>query len=120
MQADSQKLLQVFINLLGNSRDASEEGQSVEIVSRLHTDQVHISVIDRGCGIPEDLRGQIFEPFFTTKEPGEGTGLGLSVVYSILEDMNGRIQLESQSSEGGQGCCFTVQLQRAEYKQEYL
>jgi PAS domain S-box-containing protein len=120
VQADSQKLLQVFINLLSNSRDASKAGQSVEIASREEDGQVYISVTDEGCGIPENLRGQIFDPFFTTKEPGEGTGLGLSVVYSILEDMQGRIQLESPPPQLSQGCRFTVRLQRAEYQQEYL
>ena len=118
--ADSQKLLQVFINLLGNARDASEEHQPITVISTLQDGHVHIAVSDLGCGIPEDVQGQIFEPFFTTKEPGEGTGLGLSVVYSILKDMGGRILLDSPAPGVSAGACFTVQLNSAEYSQEYL
>ncbi|MCZ6831053.1 MAG: ATP-binding protein [Gammaproteobacteria bacterium] len=118
--ADGQKLLQVFINLLSNARDASEEQQPITIASAIHNSQVHIAVSDLGCGIPEDVQGQIFEPFFTTKEPGQGTGLGLSVVYSILEDLGGRILLASPPAGASVGTCFTVQLERAEYPQEYL
>jgi signal transduction histidine kinase len=118
--ADSQRLLQVFINLLGNARDASEAFQPITIDSSIHNDQVQIAVSDLGCGIPEAVQGQVFEPFFTTKEPGEGTGLGLSVAYSIVEDMGGRILLASPPPDASAGTCFTVQLDGAEYPQAYL
>ncbi len=117
--ADSQKMLQVFINLLSNARDASADGQTIDIESHGEADRMRIDVTDQGGGIPESIREQIFEPFFTTKDPGEGTGLGLSLVYSILEDMNGRIQLLSPSSDTG-GTRFTVTLAQAEYSQDYL
>jgi signal transduction histidine kinase len=57
-------------------------------------------VRDRGEGIPEELRARVFEPFFTTKHPGEGTGLGLPMVYKILEDCGGAIELDSQAGVG--------------------
>jgi PAS domain S-box-containing protein len=117
--ADSQKLLQVFINLLSNARDASADGQSIEIDSLLDPEQVEITVTDEGSGVAADIQEQIFEPFFTTKDPGMGTGLGLPLVYSILEDMNGRIHLTSPVTESG-GTRFNVILKTAEYAQEYL
>ncbi len=117
--ADGQKLLQVFINLLSNARDASTDGQTIEVDSVSSLEQVEITVSDQGSGIAEDIRDQIFEPFFTTKDPGLGTGLGLSLVYSILEDMGGRIQLTSPLTETG-GTRFNLTLEPAEYASEYL
>ncbi|MEM0953365.1 MAG: ATP-binding protein [Pseudomonadota bacterium] len=118
VQADSQRLLQVFINLLGNARDASEPGASVDIEAEPSGEQLLISVTDSGVGIPAAAQSQVFDPFFTTKEPGQGTGLGLSLVYSIVESMGGRIQLQSPWA-AGQGTRFTLCLNRAEYGGEY-
>ena len=92
---DIQKLIQVFVNLLGNARDASEAGESVTITATCQENTVTVSVTDNGCGIPEDQLEHIFEPFFTTKEPGEGTGLGLALVYSIVEEHYGQIHIIS-------------------------
>ena len=118
--ADSQKLLQVFVNLLGNARDASDEGGAISIESDCEDETATIIVTDFGCGIASAIQGQIFEPFFTTKDPGQGTGLGLSVVYSILEDMQGNIQLDSPLPDGSSGSRFYVQLAAATYNREYL
>jgi PAS domain S-box-containing protein len=118
VRADSQRLLQVFINLLGNARDASNEEGLIEVDSSHDTDQTTITVTDHGAGIPPEIHGQIFEPFFTTKEPGQGTGLGLSLVYSILENLNGRILLQSPLPKGT-GTCFSITLHTASYQQEY-
>ena len=71
---------------------------------------VCIKVEDTGCGIPEADIPHVFEPFFTTKEPGEGTGLGLSVSHSIIEKHAGRIDV---SSEVGKGTVFSVCLPAA-------
>jgi len=95
---DSQRLLQVLVNLINNAHDASPSGSSITISSKLVSSSVQLSVTDEGSGIPEAIRDRIFDPFFTTKEPGEGTGLGLSLVYSIVENLNGHIDIISASS----------------------
>lgn len=95
LSADSQKLIQVFVNLLSNSRDASPPDTQVLLEASIFGDIVQIRVTDEGSGISKQAIDQIFEPFFTTKEPGEGTGLGLAMVYSIIEDHKGEIEIES-------------------------
>ncbi|MBA6413090.1 PAS domain-containing protein [Parahaliea sp. F7430] len=118
--ADSQKLLQVFINLLGNARDACMDEGLIRTSAHCDKGKALISVEDNGCGIPVEIQGQVFEPFYTTKEPGEGTGLGLALVYSIMEDMQGQIQLQSPIYEGPQGGTrFILQLPLATYGEEY-
>lgn len=119
VMADSQKLLQVFVNLLSNARDASPANSTVDIACQSQDEQLQVTVTDTGEGIDEAIQNQIFEPFFTTKEPGSGTGLGLALVYSIMEDLHGRIQLQSPVPETGRGCRFTLELSRGEYQQEY-
>lgn len=118
--ADSQKLLQVFVNLLGNARDACDEFGSVTVDARASAEHgVVIEVEDDGCGIPPGLQSQVFEPFFTTKDPGAGTGLGLALVFSIMADMNGKVQLTSPIHEkGNPGTRITLQLPRAQYSTE--
>lgn len=95
---DSQRLLQVLLNLLNNAHDASPTGSKITVASKLVSGSVQMSVTDEGSGIAEEIRDQIFDPFFTTKEPGEGTGLGLSLVYSIVENLNGHIDIISASN----------------------
>lgn len=95
LRADSQRLIQVFINLLSNSRDASPADSEIVTDAEINDTRVRITVTDHGEGIPAALADQIFEPFFTTKEPGEGTGLGLAMVYTIIEDHSGTIEIES-------------------------
>jgi PAS domain S-box-containing protein len=95
LTADSQRLIQVFVNLLSNSRDASEPGGLVVVEGVAEGGCVRLTVTDEGTGIPPELVARIFEPFFTTKDPGEGTGLGLAMVYTIVEDHEGTIEIES-------------------------
>lgn len=95
LNADGQRLIQVFINLLSNSRDASPDNGQIIIEAQQRSDDIRITVTDHGSGIPAGMIDQIFEPFFTTKDPGEGTGLGLSMVYTIIEDHDGEIDIES-------------------------
>ncbi len=116
--AESQRLLQVFVNLLGNARDASDRNGLITVEAQPVQNQLHISVTDEGSGIPEAIQGQVFEPFFTTKEPGEGTGLGLALVYSILETLGGRITVTSPVKQQ-RGTRFLVSLSSASYGEEY-
>ena len=96
LEADRQRMLQVFVNLLSNACDASSPGDSIEVGAEFsEQEQVHIYVRDYGSGIDPDVRDRIFEPFFTTKEPGHGTGLGLPLVYNIIHDHSGSIWVDN-------------------------
>lgn len=101
------QLNQVFLNLLVNAAQAIRERGVITLRTRCDGDQVVISVQDTGCGMPPEIRDRIFDPFFTTKPVGQGTGLGLSVTYGIVEKHGGRIEV---ASEPGQGTVFTVRL----------
>ncbi|MCP4389915.1 MAG: PAS domain S-box protein [Gammaproteobacteria bacterium] len=103
----AQKLVQVFVNLLTNATDASEPGQTISIDTKVGTNQVRISVRDHGKGIAEEHLARIFEPFFTTKIVGEGTGLGLSLTYNIIQEHGGSIAVKSSL---GKGCRFDITL----------
>lgn len=107
--ADSEKIKQVFMNLLMNARQAIHGSGAISVATKVDSAEkcVRISIRDTGCGIPDELMDKIFDPFFTTKPVGEGTGLGLSVSYGIVQDHNGRIEAHSQVD---QGSIFTVVL----------
>lgn len=94
---DPQRLAQAFINLLNNAKDASESG--TDIIIALHESsndyKTKIEILDQGTGIPKDILDRIYEPFFTTKGVGKGTGLGLWLTYSIIEEHFGQINFES-------------------------
>jgi signal transduction histidine kinase len=106
----SNRLEQVFINLVMNSRDAMEEKRASEYqtdetsvlrIRSLEKDgRVVVTVSDTGIGMPEHVKERIFEPFFTTKEVGKGTGLGLSISYGIVKDYGGTIEVESEVGLG--------------------
>jgi signal transduction histidine kinase len=77
-------------------------------------------VQDNGCGIPPKLHRQVFEPFYTTKDPGDGTGLGLALVFSIMEDMNGKVHITSPLSQSGNaGTRITLHLPRTSYDEVF-
>ncbi|MDI9246587.1 ATP-binding protein [Marinobacter sp. CHS3-4] len=108
---DEQRLVQVFINLLANARDASPEGGKVRISGKHDGYSAMIEITDEGSGIPREQLDHIFEPFYTTKAPNQGTGLGLSLVYSIVEEHYGNIQVESPTnSESGTGTLVKIRL----------
>ncbi|HEV8492945.1 MAG TPA: HAMP domain-containing sensor histidine kinase, partial [Candidatus Angelobacter sp.] len=110
---DAQRIIQVFINLLSNARDASPEQGRVMLESNEDEDSVTVSVTDEGHGIPPELIERILEPFFTTKEPGEGTGLGLAMVYSIIEDHSGHMDIISPADTvHNRGASFVITLPR--------
>ncbi len=94
------KLEEVFINILMNSIDACEKGDTIEIKSFQRSNNVTVTITDSGHGISSDDILQVFDPFFTTKEIGKGTGLGLSVCYNIVKQHRGDISLVN-SEQGG-------------------
>ncbi len=96
---DSQRLLQVLLNLINNARDATQANGKVSLQAKIKGEIVEIAVTDEGIGIPDAIKDRIFDPFFTTKEAGEGTGLGLSLVFSIVEDLGGDIDIISPVNE---------------------
>ncbi|MFI5400245.1 MAG: ATP-binding protein, partial [SAR324 cluster bacterium] len=100
LEGDRNRLVQLFVNLFSNACDASRPGDRVEALSRVEDAFVRVEVADHGSGIPEDVREHVFEPFFTTKEPGEGTGLGLPLAYTIVTDHGGTIAIESEAGRG--------------------
>mgnify|MGYP002737639961 CR=1 FL=1 len=104
---DEQRLQQVMVNLLSNARDASTSGGKIIIDAQPEHDREHgrlrISVTDSGQGIDPDIRDRLFEPFTTTKPPGKGTGLGLPLVYSIVAEHDGQIDIESPPAGQTQG-----------------
>ncbi len=108
MMLDTNQIKQVLVNLLNNAVHAMPDGGRLSVGTRLAEHHVygldrHMAVVyvtDSGIGIPPEDLGRIFDPFFTTKEVGHGTGLGLSVSYSIIEKHHGRIEVESVPGEG--------------------
>ena len=121
LSIDRTQLHQALLNLCVNARDAMSERGSITIATRLVLGDamgsrfaaaygrkfVEISVSDTGSGMDEATRTRIFEPFFTTKEIGKGTGLGLAVVFGVVQEHQGFVDVES---EIGQGSTFHVYL----------
>jgi PAS domain S-box-containing protein len=98
--ADPSQLEQVVLNLAVNARHAMPAGGRITVEVSDDGGNVVLSVSDTGCGMDEATQAQVFEPFFTTKEPGMGTGLGLSMVYGIVEQSGGTISIESAPDAG--------------------
>jgi signal transduction histidine kinase len=100
VRGSSGELLQALVNLVLNARDASPTGRPVRITAARQDATAVLDVDDEGAGVPPELVERIFEPFFTTKPPGEGTGLGLSLVASIVEGHGGSVSV-MRSPRGG-------------------
>jgi len=103
MSGDAERLIQAFMALMLNAMDAMDARGVLTVGSRINParpDELLIEFIDTGGGIQQENLSKIFEPFFTTKPQGRGTGLGLSVVYGIVTDHRGRIEVESQVGVG--------------------
>lgn len=108
-EIDVSQMRSVFNNLVENAAHAMPSGGYLNITTKLDDDRNHIiiTVADTGTGIKEEIIHKIFDPFFTTKEAGKGTGLGLAVIYGIIEQHNGIIDV---SSTPGDGAVFTITL----------
>jgi two-component system NtrC family sensor kinase len=107
---DADQLLQAFIALLVNAVEAMPQGGKLRILAENAKDSAEdiiIKIQDSGVGIPADVIDKIFEPFFTTKKEKKGVGLGLPVVYGIVQRHKGTIHVESKLN---QGTTFTIQL----------
>ncbi|OYT69937.1 MAG: hybrid sensor histidine kinase/response regulator [Chloracidobacterium sp. CP2_5A] len=126
IQGDPTELTQILLNLSVNARDAMPSGGMLALAARnVQTDDalrakhprataeryVEIEVADTGTGIPPEIQARIFEPFFTTKSQGQGTGLGLATVASLVDKRGGFIALES---EVGRGTVFRLYFPAAE------
>jgi len=123
VRIDPTQLEQVIVNLAVNARDALPAGGAIRVRTDLvrRSDElsptpeekryVRIRFSDTGTGIPADVLEHIFEPFFTTKDPGRGTGLGLAMVYGIVRQHQGSIEVRS---EEGRGTEFTILLPESE------
>ena len=112
---------QMLMNLAINARDAMPGGGQLSITtSNILLDAaraaaldlapglyINLTVADTGCGIPQEVLPKIFDPFFTTKEIGKGSGLGLSMVYGIVQQHRGAITVNSTP---GSGTTFTIYL----------
>ena len=92
-----------MMNVLQNAADAVEHNEGEKRISIVIDDSESnclIRISDNGCGIDKSLHKKIFDTFYTTKAPGEGTGMGLSIVHSVVEAMGGRIEVVSRPGEG--------------------
>ncbi|NUM31597.1 MAG: GHKL domain-containing protein [Bacteroidetes bacterium] len=99
------KLNQVFMNIFNNAIQAMDkykerEKHKLTINSYLKNEHVYIECIDTGMGMTQEVKDKIFEPFFTTKDVGEGTGLGMSIVFGIIESHGAKIEIESEPGQG--------------------
>lgn len=103
-QCNISSMKQVFVNLLINAKHACDDlrDQQGKIIVKLFADKnnIYIEVADNGCGMDADTLKQMFDPFFTTKPVGQGTGMGMAIVYNVLKEHNGTIEVESEVGKG--------------------
>ena len=106
IEAHGSELNQVWTNILDNAVDAMQGSGEIILRTRAEDNKVIVEIQDTGPGIPADIQKRIFEPFFTTKPPGLGTGLGLHIAYTVVNNHAGRINLTSEPGK----TCFQVTL----------
>lgn len=101
INADSNQIHQVLVNLIVNATHSMPDGGKIKILTKKNKDNtISVFVKDSGFGIPEDIQQKIFIPFFTTKDINQGTGLGLSVVHGIVTSHKGKIIVKSEPDKG--------------------
>lgn len=109
VHGDMNRMQQCFLNLMFNAIEAMGPGGRLEVVSTGITDRqlAQVEIRDTGHGIPKKHLNHIYDPFFTTKSMGEGTGMGLSIVYGVVKNHQGEIKVHSAV---GKGTTFTIQI----------
>ena len=110
VRAEGARIEQVLLNLVNNAVDAMPDGGRLTFGSASEGDRVELFVADTGAGIDAQQLDRVFDPFYTTKDPGQGTGLGLTISFAIVEQHGGAIEA---SSIPGEGSRFTLQLPTA-------
>jgi two-component system NtrC family sensor kinase len=120
IEANAGEIQQIFTNLITNAFQAMNgKGGMLTLSTRSLKDLIEIKVSDNGMGIPQKYIHKIFDPFFTTKKMGEGTGLGLNIVYRIVTKYEGTVEVESKE---GIGTTFIIKfpIRRDNYGQESI
>jgi signal transduction histidine kinase len=107
VECNPSQLNQVFLNLINNAAQAIPGNGKVTVRSKMEGKRIRVDVSDTGTGIPEHAQSRIFESYFTTKPRGEGTGLGLPIVKSIVEQHGGEVRFRTRL---GEGTTFSVYL----------
>lgn len=97
---DADQLEQALVALLMNAVEATAAGGRIQLSAEGIQESIQISISDTGVGIPEEALSHIFEPFYSSKDHSNGAGLGLAVVYGIIQRHNGQIEVESEVSRG--------------------
>ncbi len=105
---NSQEMKQVVLNLLTNAMDSLGPGGHVDVIIHRTAEIAELVVKDDGCGMTQETKEHLFEPFFTRRRDGQGTGLGMSITYRIVQDHGGTIRVESAGLN--QGSTITVQM----------
>ncbi len=100
IEAYGGQINQVFMNILDNAQGAIKGTGDIFITAKKEGENIKIEFRDTGCGIKKENLNKIFEPFFTTKPVGQGTGLGMSIAYRVIEAHNGKISVESEQGVG--------------------
>ncbi|MFY0686557.1 MAG: tetratricopeptide repeat protein [Cyclobacteriaceae bacterium] len=106
IEANKEMIHQTFINLLDNAIDASPSGSEIKTTIQKAEDRIEIRISDQGSGISEEHLSKIFDPFFTTKQAGDGSGLGLYMVYGYITKHKGVIDVKSNAD----GTTFIITL----------
>ncbi len=100
IRGDGGQIMQMLLNLALNARDAMPSGGSLVFRTENKDGLICIAVRDTGAGMSPEVQRKIFEPFFTTKAPGKGTGMGLAMTYTLVQNHGGQIRVESESGQG--------------------